>query len=104
VLAAGKGWVLPVLAMLAAQVRLRVAARGSGPGAKRAALALRCAPQPPGGVGTRNVPSHRHRLRRVEQGTGQDALHPARPSGHSIASRSDSGRTDAVASASIGPC
>ena len=35
VLAAGKGWVLPVLAMLAAKRRLRVAARGSGPGAKR---------------------------------------------------------------------
>jgi len=35
VLAAGKGWVLPVLAMLAAKGRLRVAARGSGPGAKR---------------------------------------------------------------------
>ena len=34
VLAAGKGWVLPVLAMLAA-TRLCVAARGSGPGAKR---------------------------------------------------------------------
>ena len=34
-LAAGKGWVLPVLAMLAAKWRLRVAARGSGPGAKR---------------------------------------------------------------------
>ena len=34
-LAAGKGWVLPVLAMLAAERRLRVAARGSGPGAKR---------------------------------------------------------------------
>ena len=34
-LAAGKGWVLPVLAMLAAEWRLRVAARGSGPGAKR---------------------------------------------------------------------
>ncbi len=34
-LAAGKGWVLPVLAMLAAKGRLRVAARGSGPGAKR---------------------------------------------------------------------
>ena len=33
-LATGKGWVLPVLAMLAA-TRLRVAARGSGPGAKR---------------------------------------------------------------------
>jgi len=35
VLAAGKGRVLPVLAMLAAKRRLRVAARGSGPGAKR---------------------------------------------------------------------
>ncbi len=34
-LAAGKGRVLPVLAMLAAKRRLRVAARGSGPGAKR---------------------------------------------------------------------
>ena len=34
-LATGKGWVLPVLAMLAAKRRLRVAARGSGPGAKR---------------------------------------------------------------------
>ena len=34
VLATGKGWVLPVLAMLAA-TRLRVAARGSGPGAKQ---------------------------------------------------------------------
>ena len=35
VLAAGKGWVLAMLAMLAAKRRLRVAARGSGPGAKR---------------------------------------------------------------------
>jgi len=35
VLAAGKGRVLPVLAMLAAKRRLRVAVRGSGPGAKR---------------------------------------------------------------------
>jgi len=35
VLAAGKGRVLPVLAMLAAKRRLRVAARGSGPGAKQ---------------------------------------------------------------------
>ena len=35
VLAAGKGWVLAMLAMLAAKGRLRVAARGSGPGAKR---------------------------------------------------------------------
>ena len=34
-LAAGKGWVLPVLAMLAAKRRLCVAARGSGPVAKR---------------------------------------------------------------------
>ena len=34
VLAAGKGWVLAVLAMLAAKRRLRVAARGSGPGAE----------------------------------------------------------------------
>ena len=34
-LAAGKGWVLAMLAMLAAKGRLRVAARGSGPGAKR---------------------------------------------------------------------
>ena len=34
-LAAGKGWVLAMLAMLAAKRRLRVAARGSGPGAKR---------------------------------------------------------------------
>ncbi len=35
VLAAGKGWVLPVLAMLGPKLGLRVAARGSGPGAKR---------------------------------------------------------------------
>ena len=34
VLATGKGWVLAMLAMLAAKGRLRVAARGSGPGAK----------------------------------------------------------------------
>ncbi len=34
-LAAGKGWVLPVLAMLGPKPGLRVAARGSGPGAKR---------------------------------------------------------------------
>ena len=34
-LATGKGWVLPVLAMLAPKGALRVAARGSGPGAKR---------------------------------------------------------------------
>ena len=35
VLAAGKGWVLAVLAMLAPKRALRVAARGCGPGAKR---------------------------------------------------------------------
>ena len=35
VLAAGKGWVLAVLAMLGPKPGLRVAARGSGPGAKR---------------------------------------------------------------------
>ena len=34
VLVPGKGWVLAMLAMLAAKKRLRVAARGSGPGAK----------------------------------------------------------------------
>jgi hypothetical protein len=45
VLATGKGWVLPVLAMLGPKPGLCVAARGSGPGAPRgAALALRCAP------------------------------------------------------------
>jgi len=35
VLTAGKGWVLAVLAMLGPKPGLRVAARGSGPGAKR---------------------------------------------------------------------
>ena len=37
-LAMGKGWVLPVLAMLAPKRALRVAVRGSGPGAKRRRL------------------------------------------------------------------
>ena len=35
VLAAGKGWVLAVLAMLGPKPGLRVAVRGFGPGAKR---------------------------------------------------------------------
>jgi hypothetical protein len=35
VLAAGKGWVLAILAMLAPKWALRVAPGGSGPGAKR---------------------------------------------------------------------
>jgi hypothetical protein len=47
VLTPGKGWVLAMLAMLAAKRRLCVAARGSGPAQERA-LALRCAPCPPG--------------------------------------------------------
>jgi len=46
---------------------------GPVPAPSGAALALRCAPQPPGGVGARNAPRHRPRLRQVEQGTGQEA-------------------------------
>ena len=57
VLAAGKGWVLAMLAMLGPKRGLRVAVRGSGPGF--AALALRCAPCPGGGVGTKGVPPQR---------------------------------------------
>jgi hypothetical protein len=46
VLATGKGQVLPVLAMLTAKQRLRMAAHGSGPGAKRRCpcLPLRAVP------------------------------------------------------------
>ena len=57
-LAAGKGWVLAMLAMLGPKPGLRVAARGSGPGAKRRR------PCPPlravaalEGVGTKGVPA-----------------------------------------------
>ena len=48
--------VLPVLAMLALRAARGCARLRSRP---TAALALRCAPQPPGGVGTRGVPTTR---------------------------------------------
>ncbi len=58
-LAAGKGRVLPVLAMLAASGGCAWLRAGPVPAPSGAALALRCAPQPPEGVGTKGIPTHR---------------------------------------------
>ena len=79
-LTAGKGWVLAVLAMLAAQW---AAARGCARLRSRptAALALRCAPVPPGGVGDEGRPDPSTRGLRPGSNKGLDkrceALDPA---------------------------
>ncbi len=57
VLAADKGWVLPVLAMLAPKTgRCAWLRAGPVPAPSNAALALRCAPCRAVGVGTKGVP------------------------------------------------
>jgi len=60
VLAAGKGWVLPVLAMLAPEAGRCAWLRAAPvPAPSGAALALRCAPCRMVGVGTKGVPPQR---------------------------------------------
>ena len=82
-LAAGKGWVLAMLAMLGPKPGLRVAARGSGPGAKRRR------PCPPLRAGASWKASGRRASRRI------DAKRACRPGVEQRADR-EAGQAEAV--------
>ena len=87
-LATGKGWVLAMLAMLGPKPGLRVAARGSGPGAKRRR------PCPPLRAGAAWKASGRRASRRI------DAKRACRPG---VEQRADEGSRSGGGAASADP-